>query len=187
MRMTSVPNVTRARSGRGSRQFAEAVAEYAERKAEFDGLTRVTSVSAPHRARAQIRPRTSAAAVRSQHPDRVRATQRVARVSARGQTISDAPGGNEPAAASLVANVRDEAGATSPNRASARSGSGADAQDQHLQPPNYPIGHNVDLASVRVRSLTRSAKGPSNSAGYLNRRRSTRRAGSLNPAPRNRG
>ena len=142
-----------ARSGRGS-QFAEAVAEYAELKAEFDRLRGVTSVSAPQPRQILL----GRAGPQCEASTLTEFEQRnnVARVSGT-VSISMCPAGTT-GSLTLVANVRDEAGAITPIEFSERW-QRADAQD-HTFNSDYPIGDNVYLVSVRVRSLTCTCEGP---------------------------
>lgn len=134
--------------------FGEAVAEYAALKAEFDRLTGSTSSSGEQ-------PRLIA--LGSSGPQCEASTyteyeQRddVARISGT-VSLSMCPAGTT-GSFTLVANVRDEAGAISPLEFS-EAWRRADAQD-HVFSADYPIGENVALVSVRVRNLTCSCVDP---------------------------
>lgn len=136
------------------RQFAEAVAEYAELKAEFDRLSGVTSVPAPQPRQILLGP----AGPRCEASTLTEFEQRdnVARVSGT-VSISMCPAGTT-GSLTLVANVRDEAGAVTPIEFS-EMWQRADAQD-HIFNSDYPIGDNVALVSVRVRGLTCTCADP---------------------------
>lgn len=142
-----------ARVLRGDQQFADAAAEYAELKAEFERLTGAISVPAPQPLLIPLGPtgpqcEASTRTEFQQYND-------VARVSGT-VSISMCPAGTT-GSFTLVANVRDEAGAVSPIEFS-ETWQRADAQD-HTFDSDYPIGENVDLMSVRVRNLKCTCEG----------------------------
>jgi hypothetical protein len=138
----------------GDQQFAEAVAEYAELKAEFDRLSGVTSISAPQPREVLLGP----AGPQCEASTLTEFEQRnnVARVSGT-VSISMCPAGTM-GSLTLVANVRNDAGALTPIEFS-ETWQHADAQD-HVFSSDYPIGENVFLQSVRVRNLECSCAGP---------------------------
>jgi hypothetical protein len=138
----------------GDQQFAEAVAKYAELEAEFDRLSGVASVSAPQPRQIQL----GGAGTQCEASTLTEFEQRdnVARVSGT-VSISMCPAGTT-GAFTLVANVRDDAGAITPLEFS-ETWQRADAQD-HIFNSDYPIGDNVDVVSVRVRNLTCTCESP---------------------------
>jgi hypothetical protein len=132
----------------GDQQFAEAAAEYAELKAEFDRLSGAISVPAPQPLLIPLGPSgpQCEASTRTEFQQR----DNVARVSGT-VSVSMCPAGTT-GSLTVVANVRDAAGAITPIEFS-ETWQRADAQD-HTFNSDYPIGENVDLVSVRVRNLT---------------------------------
>ena len=138
----------------GDRQFAEAVAEYAELKAEFDSLRGVTSASVQQPRQVLLGP----AGPQCEASTLIEFDQRnnVAHVSGT-VSISMCPAGTT-GSLTVVANVRDDAGALTPIEFS-ETWQHADAQD-HIFGSDYPIGENVFLQSVRARNLTCTCEGP---------------------------
>jgi hypothetical protein len=136
------------------RQFAEAVAEYAELKEEFDRLSGVTSGSAPQPRQIALGP--AGPQCEASTLTDFQQLNDVARVSGT-VSISMCPAGTT-GSFTLVARVRDDSGATTPIEFS-ETWQRADAQD-HTFNSDYPIGENVDLVSVRVRNLRCTCEGP---------------------------
>jgi hypothetical protein len=134
-------------------QFAEAVAEYGALKAEFDRLSGTTSASAPQPR--QVRLGEAGQCEASTYTEYEQRND-VARISGT-VSLSMCPAGTT-GSFTLVANVRDDAGAISPLEFS-EAWQRADAQD-HVFGADYPIGANVALVSVRVRNLTCSCAVP---------------------------
>jgi hypothetical protein len=138
----------------GDQQFAEAVAEYAELKAEFDRLRGVTSAPVQQLRQILLGPAgpQCEAGILTEFEQR----NNVARVSGT-ISISMCPAGTT-GTFTLVAQVRDDAGETRPI-AFMETWQRTDAQD-HIFHSDYPIGENVFLQSVRVRSLTCTCESP---------------------------
>jgi hypothetical protein len=135
-------------------RFAEAVAEYAELKAEFDRISGATSVAAqaPRQillGRAGPQCEASAYTEYSQRDDRAFVSGAV--------SVSACPAGTT-GSFTVVANVRDEAGAITPIEFS-ETWQRTDVLD-HVFDSEYPIGANLELVSVRVRNLTCTCEGP---------------------------
>jgi hypothetical protein len=137
----------------GDQQFAEAVAEYAELKAEFDSLRGMTSASVQQPRQIRLGP----AGPQCEASTLIEFDQRnnVAHVSGT-VSISMCPAGTT-GSLTVVANVRDDAGALNPIEFS-EAWQHADAQD-HVFNSDYPIGENVFLQSVRARNLTCTCAG----------------------------
>jgi hypothetical protein len=138
----------------GDQQFAEAVAEYSELKDEFDRLSGAINVPALQPVLIHLGatgPQCEASTLTEfqQFND-------VARVSGT-VSVSMCPAGTT-GTFTLVANVRDDAGAITPIEFS-ETWQRADAQD-HTFNSDYPIGENVDLVSVRVRDVRCTCEGP---------------------------
>ena len=137
----------------GDQQFAEAVAEFAELQAEFDALTGVTSVAVPQPRQIQLGqagPQCEASTYTEYQQ-----LNNVAQISGT-VSVSMCPAGTA-GSFTLVANVRNEAGAITPLEFS-ETWQRRDTQD-HVFASDYPIGDNVDLMSVRVRNLTCTCEG----------------------------
>jgi hypothetical protein len=137
----------------GDQQFAEAVAEYAELKAEFDSLSGVASASVRQPRQILLGP----AGPQCEASTLIEFDQRnnVAHVSGT-VSISLCPAGTT-GSLTVVANVRDEAGAVTPIEFN-ETWQHADAQD-HVFNSDYPIGENVFLQSVRARNVECSCQG----------------------------
>ena len=139
----------------GSRQVYEAAVEYVKLKEEYERLTGATSASdgGPRQIPlGRTGPQCEASTLTEfqQRGD-------VARVSGT-VSISMCPAGTT-GSFTLVAQVRDDAGATTPIEFK-ETWQRADTQD-HLFNSDYPIGDNVALVSVRVRNLTCTCEGAS--------------------------
>ena len=134
------------------RQFAAAVAEFAELKAEFDALSGATSASAPQPRQIQLG---EAEQCEASTYTEYQQLNNVAQISGT-VSVSMCPAGTT-GSFTLVANVKNEAGAITPIEFS-ETWQRADTQD-HVFDSNYPIGDNADLMSVRVRNLTCTCEG----------------------------
>jgi hypothetical protein len=138
----------------GDQRFAAAVVEYAELKAEFDSLSGAKSVSAQQPRQIPLG-RTGPQCEASTYTE-YEQRNNVASVSGT-VGISACPAGTT-GSFTLVANVRDDAGAITPIEFS-ETWQRADAED-HVFNSDYPIGDNVALVSVRVRGLKCTCKDP---------------------------
>ena len=138
----------------GNRQLYEAAVEYAELEEEFDRLRGVTSADT-RQPRQVVLGRTGPqceASTLTEYEQR----NNVARVSGT-VGISACPAGTT-GRFTLVARVRDEAGAITPIEFS-ETWQRADAQD-HVFNSDYSIGENMSLVSVRVLNLTCTCEDP---------------------------
>jgi hypothetical protein len=129
-------------------QFYEAAVEYAELEEEFDRLSGTTSAAARQPRQILLGP----AGPQCEASTLTEFEQRnnVARVSGT-VSISMCPAGTT-GSFTLVAQVGDDAGETRPLEF-VETWQRTDTQD-HVFDSDYPIGENVFLQSVRVRSLT---------------------------------
>jgi hypothetical protein len=133
-------------------RFAEAVAEYAELEAEFNRLSGRPSVQQPRQiVLGQAGPQCEASTYTEyfQRGD-------LALVSG-SVSISACPAGTS-GSFTLVARIRDEAGATTSVEFT-ETWQRADTQD-HIFNSDYPLGENVILESLRVRNLTCTCADP---------------------------
>ena len=137
-----------------NQQFYEAVVKYGELDAEFNRLSGRTSA-------AMLLPRQillGPAGPRCEASTFTEYEQRDNVASVSGTvSISACPAGTT-GSFTLVANVRNEAGAVTPIEFN-ETWQRADAQD-HVFESTYPIGDNVFLQSVRVRNLTCTCASP---------------------------
>jgi hypothetical protein len=137
-----------------NRELYEAALEYAELKEEFDRLSGATNASA-QQPRQIVLGRAGPQCEASTYTE-YEQSNNVAHVSGT-VGISSCPAGTT-GSFTLVAQVRDDAGAITPIEFS-ETWQRADAQD-HIFESDYPIGDNVALVSVRVRNLTCTCEGP---------------------------
>jgi hypothetical protein len=139
----------------GNPQFYAAVVEYVELKEEFDRM-RGVPLRAPTQQPRQIVLGPAGPLCEASTLTEYEQLDNVARVSGT-VSISSCPAGTT-GMFTLVARVRDEAGAVTPLEFSERW-QRADALD-HVFSADYPIGDDVFLESVRVRGLTCACEGP---------------------------
>ena len=138
-----------------NQQFYEAAVKYGELEAEFSRLDGRTSASVQQPRQILLGPAgpQCEASTLTEYQQR----NNVASVSGT-VSISACPAGTT-GSFTLVANVRDEAGAVTPIEFN-ETWQRADAQD-HIFNSDHPIGENVFLQSVRVRNLTCTCVDPS--------------------------
>jgi hypothetical protein len=139
----------------GDPQFYAAVVDYVELKEEFDRM-RGVPLRAPTQQPRQIVLGPAGPLCEASTLTEYEQLDNVARVSGT-VSISSCPAGTT-GMFTLVARVRDEAGAVTPLEFS-ELWQRADALD-HVFGADYPIGDDVFLESVRVRGLTCTCEGP---------------------------